>query len=117
MTEIIPRIRNLVMPRGNDVDVTARVRYRNGTPYDLTGCKLLFVVKRNQSDAEPLLKLTTENGGIMIYDGNLAKIPITRAMTREIPKIVAEYNLHLITADNKFKTVLQGAIEFDPIIE
>lgn len=112
-----PKIKDFAIPVGNDIEIPLRFKYRAGTAYDLTGCKLLFVVKANQNDNEPLFKLSTDTGEITVHDGNFAKISIDRELTRGQKLSTAEYSLHLITKDNKFKTLLQGEIDFEPIVE
>lgn len=113
---MLPKTKSLRIMRGNDVDMLIRIKYRSGAPFDLSKAQLVFVAKVNAND-EPVLRLATDTGGIVLTEEGFAKLTIPRSATAGTAWRYAEYNLHLITADGKTKTVLKGSLEVEPNVE
>jgi hypothetical protein len=83
----------------NDADFYRAFAYQNldGSPIDLTGCKLRMGVRRHAEDAAEQLLLTTENGGLAIIDAPNGKFTVL---------ITQDQLVHLDTGDYEHSLIL-----------
>lgn len=109
----------LTIHQGDDEVLDITVQKPDGTPQDLTGCKLWFYVKASikDTDADALIKKTTLPGeGITVTDAvnGIAEISIANADTsgfadinlgRELP-----WGLQALDGSDKITTLANGVI-------
>jgi hypothetical protein len=86
-------------------------------PLDITGYTARMQIKRLITDAEPMIELTTENGGIIIQDEDvLGRISIfmSAEQTSGIPTN-GVYDIEIISADELVvERPLKGKFILDP---
>jgi len=96
-------------------DVTT---WKAGTPavaVDLTGCTARMQARAKITDAETLLSLTTENGGIALGGaaGTVA-INMTATATAALTWKSAVYDLEIVFSDTTVRRLLAGSISVSP---
>ena len=86
----------------------------NGTPVNLTGWTASMMVRKNYTDASPVLTLTTENGGIAL-GGSAGTIILTASstLTSAMPAGTGVYDLELYTGSETRK-LLRGDVTIIP---
>ena len=82
----------------------------NSTPVNLTGFTASMMVRKNYTDANPILTLTTENGGIVL-GGSAGTINITASATATaaMPPGSGVYDLELYTG-SEVRKLLRGDV-------
>ena len=106
---IIPGVKDLTIIQGGTFDIYW-VLSIDGTVVDLTGYTAELVVRQSVGDADAILTLSTENGGIIITpeDGKI-QLYISSEDTRALSFRNAVYNLEL-TVSEVTNRLLQGNI-------
>lgn len=83
---------------------------------NLTGCTARAQFRANvNATGEPLLELTTEDGGIVL--GGVAgtvQLVITAAETAAITWATAVFDCEIVLANGDVRRLLQGDVEVDP---
>lgn len=63
--------------RGSHYNVIFNLQQsEDGTPVDITGWTFRSQIRDKNSDALPMIELTTENGGIKILDASLGRVEL-----------------------------------------
>ncbi len=92
----------------------------NGDAVDLSGCTLTMTAKWDVGDldSDAVFVLSSPSDGIVITDatGGLATITIPSADTFDLPlhQVNLVYDIQLLTATAKIKTVLNGTLSIIP---
>lgn len=85
------------------------------TPVSLTGYTARLQVKRKISDLEPVLSLTTENGGILLDDAaETITIRATAQQTAALSFNSAVYDLELLSGSGKVYRFAEGSLSLKP---
>lgn len=85
------------------------------TPVSLTGYTARLQVKRKISDLEPVLSLTTENGGILLDDATeTITIRATAQQTSALSFNSAVYDLELLSGSGKVYRFAEGSLSLKP---
>lgn len=96
-------------------DVTT---WRAGTPsvpVNLTGCTARMQVRRKITDADPLLSLTTENGGITLGGtAGTVTISMSATATAAIDWKGGVYDLEIQFGDGRVRRLLAGSVSVSP---
>ena len=81
------------------------------TPIDLTGCKARMQIRKAFNSVDPIIDLTTENGGIVL--GGVAgtiQIIIAASVTATYLWNIAVYDLEIVFADLSVRRLLSGNV-------
>jgi hypothetical protein len=117
--------KNIQVPCGDTYEETWTVKQEDGTtPYDLTGCLLIFTIKNasvltGTAQADPgVLQLKTPASGIVLTNasGGIATMTMTATQTNGISPQTYVYDVRLKDASGKIKRLQQGTVEFLPAI-
>lgn len=87
------------------------------TPVDLTGCSAKMQVKQGVDFGDPLLDLSTGNGGLVLgtVDGKVT-INISSTASQAFSQDSGEYDLFITHPDLTVTKLLFGTINFTPSI-
>lgn len=105
----------------NQINSLSYTTYTSGgvleynTPVSLTGYTARLQIKRKITDLDPVLTLTTENGGILLDD--VAKTITIRATAQQTSALSfnsAVYDLELISGSGKVYRFAEGSISLKP---
>lgn len=105
---------NLSIDQGSDFDRTFTLK--NGpaesrTPVDLTGYTARMQVRQDIDDEDPLLELTTENGGIVLGDAaGTIQLVLTATQTAGLDFDSAVYDLELVSGAGRVRRLMRGVV-------
>lgn len=105
----------------NQINSLSYTTYTSGgvleynTPVSLTGYTARLQIKRKITDLEPVLSLTTENGGILLDDAaKTITIRATAQQTSTLSFNSAVYDLELISGSGKVYRFAEGSLSLKP---
>lgn len=104
---------------GDTWDLTATILDERGGPFDLTGCTVLFTLKRKSdtaaNDNAALCKLST-GSGIVVADptSGVAAITVPASVTAQLSTNRYKYDVRVVNAGGEPKTVV--LVEFSPTL-
>lgn len=84
-------------------------------PVDLTHCTARMQVREHIDSPTHMLRLTTENGGIMLggVDGTIM-LRVEAAQTSELPKLSGVYDLEIEFSEGTVRRLLSGNVTISP---
>lgn len=84
-------------------------------PVDITGCTARMQIRADIDDADPLISLTTENGGITLGDtAGTIELYISDTDTAAITWETGVYDLEIILANGDVRRLLYGTVTVTP---
>lgn len=86
------------------------------TPVNLTGFTARMQVRKKITDPDPVISLTTSNGGIVLTNPTAGEfeIVITDTLTSALTIKTGVYDLEFVAPGGDVSRLMQGAVEVSP---
>jgi hypothetical protein len=109
---------DITIKAGTDFQLQVTYKNPDGSPVNLTGFSARMMVKRDYSDATPLVSLTTVDStqGLLTLGGAAGTIDIwiKNAHTTTLAKGTGVYDLEIVSGSGLVTRLLEGSVEITP---
>jgi len=105
---------NIVIDQGADYSLSLTWKDSTGNAINLTGYTARSMVRHSYHSPQPLISLTTENGGIEIDGANgVINVSMTAAQTANLPASNCVYDLEVVNGTSVTR-LIEGAARITP---
>lgn len=104
---------NLSLVRGDDQVVGVTVLTPSGTPYNLSGCLLVFTAHQNENYFSPSWLIETTTGHLSPVDG-LSQIAFPASGTAGLDDLNHYYDIKLYSQQGTITTLIYGLFNLLP---
>lgn len=109
------QVGNLSLVRGDDIQVAITITAPNGTPYNLSGCSLVFQALQNGNYfSPPWLTVTTGPTGHISTISGLSQLTFAAAATSGLDDLNHFYTIRLYSALGTTTTLIDGLFSLQP---
>lgn len=102
----------LTLVRGDDQDVGVTLTNPDGTPYNLSGCALLFTARQNTWSSPVMFQINTT--GHIAPESGISQIPFVSSNTINVNDTKHFFDLKLINALTGITTLVSGPLFIVP---